>query len=174
MKTSTVIITLAVASAIGAIACGSSEEAGPNPADNTPQGSEEANVASGELAVQRRKCVECHNSEAGIMAGRTTPLQVSPPTALGETIEVYPPNLTNDPETGIGNMSDALLAGAIRTGFDRNGLELCKQMKHFAEMSDFEVYSIIKYLRSLPAVKNVVPRSVCPPLKWKDEQSQGR
>lgn len=172
MKMTTTILTLAMATATFVIACGSEEETKPD--DNAPQGSEEANKEAGELAVKRRKCVDCHNSEAGVMAGRTTPLTVSPATALGETIEVYPPNLTNDPETGVGNMSDTLLAGAIRTGFDRNGLELCKQMKHFSDMSDYEVYSIIKYLRSLPPVKNVVPRSVCPPLKWKAEQIEGR
>lgn len=173
MKTKAILFSLAMAS-IGAIACGSDEEGGPKPEDNTPQGAEEANVEAGELAVKRRKCVDCHNSEAGIMAGRTTPIPVSPPTAFDETIELYPPNLTNDPETGIGQWTDAMLAGAIRTGFDKNGMELCKQMRHFSDMSDYEVYSIIKYLRSLPPVRNVIPRSVCPPLKWKAEQSQGR
>ena len=38
-------------------------------------------------------------------------------------------------------------------------------------MSDFEVYSIVKYLRSLPAVSNKILRSVCPPLKSKSEQT---
>ena len=66
--------------------------------------------------------------------------------------------------------TDDLLARAIREGYDKNDQQLCPQMKHFAEMTDFEVYSIVKYLRSLPPVNQKVLRSVCPPLKSKEEQ----
>ena len=98
------------------------------------------------------------------MAGATTPLGQQDPG-----IELYPPNLTPDDDTGIGTWTDDNLANAIRTGLDKEGLELCPQMKHFADMSDYEAYSIVKYLRSLPPVKNKVPRSVCPPLKMAGE-----
>jgi hypothetical protein len=37
-------------------------------------------------------------------------------------------------------------------------------------MNDYEVYSIVKYLRSLPPVTKKVLRSVCPPFKTKEEQ----
>jgi hypothetical protein len=103
------------------------------------------------------------------MAGKTEALAGQDPG-----IELYPPNLTNDKDTGIGAWNDDQLAAAIRTGFDKDGLNLCPQMKHIADMSDFEAYSIVKYLRALPAVANKVPRSVCPPLKTKEEQTQGR
>jgi hypothetical protein len=33
------------------------------------------------------------------------------------------------------------------------------------------VYSIVKYLRSIPPVKQKVLRSVCPPLKTKEAQT---
>lgn len=130
-----------------------------------PECKEIADEKSGEQAVQRRRCVNCHNSDKGTMAGATAPLANQDPG-----VELYPPNLTNDPETGIGKWSDDQLAAAIRTGLDEDGLNLCPQMKHFADMSDFEVYSIVKYLRSLPPVVNEIPRSVCPPLKTKEEQ----
>lgn len=142
-----------------------------------PTGAAQANIATGEKQAKARKCTECHNSEKGVMSGRTTPLPTS------ETgVELYPPNLTPDMETGIGDgaiggpnpWTDDKLATAMRTGFDKNGLQLCPQMKHDSTMSDFETYSIVKWLRSLPAVKNTIPRSVCPPLKDKSEQSQGR
>jgi hypothetical protein len=70
------------------------------------------------------------------------------------------------PDKG-GTWTDDALAVAIRTGFDDESQALCPQMTHFANMSDFEVYSIVKYLRSLPPVKKAVPRSVCPPFKTK-------
>ena len=38
-------------------------------------------------------------------------------------------------------------------------------------MSDFEVYSIVDYLRSIPKVNKKVLRSVCPPTKTQDQQS---
>ncbi len=88
-------------------------------------------------------------------------------------VELYPPNLTPDDETGIGTWRDEQLALAIRTGQDQTGLALCPQMTHFSTMNDYEAYSIVKYLRSIPAVKQRIPRSVCPPLKTKDEQDAG-
>ena len=129
-----------------------------------PECKEIAEASAGELAVQRRRCVTCHNSDKGTMAGATTALGQQDPG-----IELYPPNLTPDDATGIGTWTDDNLANAIRTGLDKEGLELCPQMKHFAEMSDYEAYSIVKYLRGLPAVKNKVPRSICPPLKLREE-----
>ena len=134
------------------------------PAEN-PECKEIADAKAGEQAVQKRRCVNCHNSSKGTMAGATAPLPQQP-----EGVELYPPNLTNDKDTGVGNWSDDQLATAIRTGLDHEGLNLCPQMKHFADMSDYEVYSIVKYLRSLPVVVNKIPRSVCPPLKTKEEQ----
>jgi hypothetical protein len=148
-------------------ACGedSGELRGGGSEEADPLGKENATLAAGTEAVQKRRCVDCHDGAAGKMAGRSDALAYRDPE-----IELYPPNLTPDPETGIGSWTDDQLANAIRTGLDVEGLNLCPQMTHFAEMSDFEVYSIVMYLRSLPPVRNDVPRSVCPPLKLKEEQ----
>jgi hypothetical protein len=133
---------------------------------------EAATVEAGGLAVKRRDCVKCHGDN---MAGRTTPLP-APDTPLGEKVELYPPNLTSDPATGHappekgGRWTDDALAIAIRNGVDVDSQQLCPQMTHFADMSDFEVYSIVKYLRSIPPVNQKVLRSVCPPLKTKEQQ----
>lgn len=172
-------VTFVIAATSG-WACSDEEEAKPKtsscPKDN-PECKEIATVEAGRQAVVKRKCVECHGDN---MAGRTTAIAGIPPTPLGETVELYPPNLTADPETGVappekgGKWTDDALALAIRTGVDEESQTLCPQMKHFAEMSDFEVYSIVKYLRDIPAVKNQIPRSVCPPLKTKEQQSLPR
>ena len=155
--------------ALAVAACSSEPPAGSAgsggcPAEN-PECKEIADEAAGEKAVTRRRCVNCHNSEKGTMAGATAPLPQDDPN-----VELYPPNLTNDKETGIGTWTDDQLATAIRTGLDKEGLNLCPQMKHFADMSDFEAYSIVKYLRALPPVVNEIPRSICPPLKTREEQ----
>jgi mono/diheme cytochrome c family protein len=146
------------------------------PKDN-PECKEIATVEAGAQAVVKRKCVQCHGDD---MSGSTTALVGIPPTPQGEPVELYPPNLTADPETGVappemgGKWTDDALALAIRTGIDEESQALCPQMTHFANMSDFEVYSIVKYLRHIPPVKKQVPRSVCPPMKTKEQQSLPR
>lgn len=133
------------------------------PTDN-PNCREAATVKAGEVAAGRRKCGDCHDSDKGKMAGSETSLSKT------AGVELYPPNLTPDVDTGIGGWTDDQLATAIRIGLDKEGLELCPQMEHAPNMSDFEAYSLVMYLRSLTPVKHAVLRSVCPPLKAKSEQ----
>ncbi len=120
-----------------------------------------ANAEDGALAVQRRNCAQCHTKDFG---GATDPLPSINNTPVAEDVKLYPPNLTSD-NTGVGEWTDDQLATAIRTGLDRKSQQLCPQMKHDSSMSDFEVYSIVAYLRSLPPVKRTVPQSICPPFK---------
>ena len=139
------------------------------PKDN-PECKELATVEAGAQAVVKRRCVDCHGQD---MSGSTTALPGIPNTIQGDVVELYPPNLTPD-DTGIGKWTDDALALAIRTGIDDESQALCPQMKHFSQMTDFEVYSIVKYLRDIPKVKKQVPRSVCPPTKTKEQQSLSR
>jgi mono/diheme cytochrome c family protein len=153
-----------VAAAIAVLAlvgCGSKDSGQLNSsgqAQTGPTEKDQATLDVGAQAVQTRKCVQCHGSN---MAGQMTPLAYPE----DPRVELYPPNLTNDNDTGIGTWTDDQLANAIRNGQDKDGLELCPEMQHFVEMNDYEAYSIVKYLRSIPAVKQNVPGSICPPLK---------
>lgn len=74
------------------------------------------------------------------------------------------PNITPDKETGIGNWSDDTLARAIREGIGQDGRALFPMMPypHYREMSDEDVASIIVYLRTVPPVKNQLPRTKMP------------
>jgi hypothetical protein len=124
-----------------------------------------ANVKDGATALQQRNCFRCHGQD---MAGQSDPLTGDPSYAKniqGLDVKLYPPNLTNDQETGIGKWTDDQLALAVRNGIDKDGQALCPQMNHYADMSDYEVYSIVMQLRALPPVSKKVPRSVCPPEK---------
>ena len=169
-----VIVMGAVLATAGASACSDDKAAAAIEAE-AGTGREAATAAKGGEAVVKRKCVECHGDN---MAGATSPLKNQPDTR----VELYPPNLTPDIATGLGDpnepdrakrgYTDDLLARAIREGYDKDDQTLCPQMKHFAEMTDFEVYSIVKYLRSLPPINQKILRSVCPPLKSKEEQSR--
>jgi hypothetical protein len=154
------------------LACGAdAPPASPTCPSNNTECKELATVESGAEAVKKRKCVNCHGDD---MAGATTPLAGYPKTPQGDDVELYPPNLTADKATGVGDWTDDALAFAIRSGIDDESQHLCPQMVHFEGMSDFEVYSIIMYLRSIPTVNKKVPRSVCPPIKTKEQQSLGR
>jgi mono/diheme cytochrome c family protein len=170
------VVGAAVVALASAPACGSSASTPPAPAVD-PTSREASTAEKGGEAVQKRKCVTCHGMN---MAGAVAPLPLAGITT-DTRVELYPPNLTPDPDTGIGvgvstdpakkSYTDDLLARAIRSGIDNDDLELCPEMKHFADMTDFEVYSIVKYLRALPPVNQKILRSVCPPLKTKDEQT---
>lgn len=77
---------------------------------------------------------------------------------------VTAPNLTPDPETGIGTLTDDQLARAIREGISRDGRALFPIMpyQHFRSMPDEDLASVIVYLRSLKPVRNPLPPSAVP------------
>src|SRR5258708_8894237 len=80
------------------------------------------------------------------------------------TAFVTAPNLTSDPETGIGNRTDDELARAIREGISHDGRTLFPIMpyQHFRSMPDEDLASVIVYLRSLKPVRNPLPPSAIP------------
>jgi mono/diheme cytochrome c family protein len=77
---------------------------------------------------------------------------------------VTAPNLTPDPETGIGGWSDDAVARAIREGIGHDGRTLFPIMpyEHYRTMSDEDVASIIVYLRSVQPIRNPLPKSAVP------------
>ena len=74
---------------------------------------------------------------------------------------VIAPNITSDAETGAGSWTDDQLARAIREGISHDGRTLFPLMpyENFRSMSDEDLGSVVVYLRTLPAVRNVLPRT---------------
>jgi len=74
------------------------------------------------------------------------------------------PNITPDKETGAGTWSDAQFERAIRHGIGHDGRELSDYMPYafFRSMTDEDVASVIVYIRSLPAVRNPLPKRNVP------------
>ncbi len=70
-------------------------------------------------------------------------------------------NLTPDPETGLGNWSEAEIVRAIRNGQRKDGRLLAPVMPYewFHEMSDADALAVARYLKSLPPVRNDVKQS---------------
>jgi mono/diheme cytochrome c family protein len=69
---------------------------------------------------------------------------------------MYAPNITNDPETGIGTRTDGELARTLRYGVRYDGKAVLDFMP-FYDLSDDDITAVISYLRSEPAVKNKRP-----------------
>ncbi len=73
-------------------------------------------------------------------------------------VMLYAPNLTPDPETGIGNLTDGEIARSLRYGVRHDGRYIMPVMP-FTDMSDEDLTAIISYLRSQPPVRNEVRKT---------------
>jgi mono/diheme cytochrome c family protein len=73
----------------------------------------------------------------------------------------YAPNITPHQETGIGSWSDEEIMRAVREGVHPSGRILGPPMSFafYRGISDSDIRAIVAYLRSVPSVDNVVPRS---------------
>lgn len=113
-------------------------------------------VANGEYIATLSGGCGCHfNRDAGALAGGNR--------FAGDFGEVFAPNLTPDPETGIGNYSEQEIAHIIQTGQHPGGYQLVPAMpyRNFSAMSNQEALDVAAYLFSLePVVNEVGERAV--------------
>jgi mono/diheme cytochrome c family protein len=117
------------------------------------------------LAEHVAGCTDCHTPQvegpngAEIVASKKGSGQIFP--ILGFPGTLVAPNITPDPETGVGNLTDDQLARAIREGISHDEQTLFPMMpySHFRRMSDEDLASVIVYLRALPPIRNPLPRS---------------
>ena len=129
-------------------------------------------VQHGEYLVELLGCGGCHTDGAlegaprmdKSLAGSSIGIAYMNPFGNDRPGVVYPPNITPDPETGIGDWSDNQIAAAIRSGLGRhlNRRIAVMPWQGYAKMSDEDVNSIVAYLRSIQPVKNTVPQEVPP------------
>lgn len=112
------------------------------------------------LAFGPAHCATCHvpmDKVAEVEGGLEIPL------SGGWELPIPPgtfraPNLTPDLETGIGNMSDAQLARAMRYNVKRDNTCLFPFMP-FNGLSDEDIVAVISFIRSQPPVKHEVPKT---------------
>jgi mono/diheme cytochrome c family protein len=71
------------------------------------------------------------------------------------------PNITPDPETGVGGWTDAQLVVAIRQGIRPDGsvMKGIMPFELYRSLSDSDVNAIVAYMRSVPAVRNEISRT---------------
>jgi mono/diheme cytochrome c family protein len=80
------------------------------------------------------------------------------------SIRLVAPNITSDPETGLGRWSDDAIARAIREGIAADGSALIPIMPydHFRHLSDEDLASVVVFLRSLAPVHTDLPPARVP------------
>jgi mono/diheme cytochrome c family protein len=118
-------------------------------------------IARGKYIVESQThCLFCHSEHdwtthgAPVLPGMTGAGWDVPFAENKMPGRVFAPNLTPDPETGIGALPDDAIARAIREGVGHDGRALFMMpSKHFRHLSDEEVASIVVFLRTLPPVK---------------------
>lgn len=100
-------------------------------------------------------CAHCHSSidnlpalEAGEEVDMTGGFEFELPIG-----SIFTPNITPDKETGIGNHSDGELYRMLRHNVRKDG-QVCIDFMPFFNMSDYDIKSIIAYIKTRPAVKN--------------------
>ena len=124
---------------------------------------DDAAVQAGLALVEFYKCAGCHQTtpaDAGIVLSGNSIHNFVPDAG-----PVFPPNLTPDPATGLGCWSDQEIRRAILVGIDDQNVPLCIMPRFSTRGLDGGgADEIIAFLRSLPAVVNDVPGSVCPVL----------
>jgi mono/diheme cytochrome c family protein len=105
-------------------------------------------------------CAPCHLDRArGAYSGRAMS------GAAPQFGRVYSPNITRDPEHGIGAWTDGEIAYLLRTGVARDGRYTPAWMPKYPLLADDDVYDVIAFLRSDdPQVRAAaVPDSPCEP-----------
>jgi len=118
--------------------------------DNKSTGSA-AQVQQGQQVVMQFACTTCHGAN---LAGMTTAMSGA-----------YPANITPDPDTGIGSWDTATIVRAILSGIDDENQTLCIMPKFGAapyNMTADQANAIAAYLKSIPAVTQMIPDSTCP------------
>lgn len=123
-----------------------------------PDGGAPASVVAQGRTIALSLCNFCHQDSmpgAGEFTGQLTPRPMS---------MAYGTNLSPDPETGIGNLTDEQIMRATRCATGRNGRRLCV-MAPFAEtrLDNDNLCALVAYLRSLPPVRRPIPPSTCNP-----------
>jgi mono/diheme cytochrome c family protein len=118
-------------------------------------------VARGRYLVGIMDCTGCHST--GALTGKPEAAKFLAGSDVGFQIPglgiFYPPNLTPDAQTGLGNWSEQDIATALRTGVRPDGRELAPAMpwRSYANLSDADVQAVAAYLKTLPSVSHAVP-----------------
>lgn len=122
------------------------------------------------------KCAGCHQKKSSVVDSLGNGIVLSGNSdGIGNPVTAFPPNLTSDPETGLGCWTDIQVVDAILQGSLPDGGHLCPSMPIWGNtlatpdggiragtpMDAGTAQSIVDFLRSLPVVSNAVQGTAC-------------
>lgn len=118
-------------------------------------------IERGRHLVAIAGCTDCHTP--GALLGKPDPGRFLGGSDVGFDIPnlgvFVGPNLTPDPETGLGKWSNDQIVAAITTGVRPDGRHLAPAMPWpgLSKLTRAEALAIAAFLKSLPPVRNAVP-----------------
>lgn len=129
-------------------------------------------VERGRYLVELLGCGSCHTEGALVgeprmdrwLAGSSVGVAYTNPMQFRSPGVVFPPNITPDPETGIGRWSDRQILAAVRAGAGRHGQNriLVMPWQGYSKLTTDDAMAIVGYLRSLEPIQNPLPENVPP------------
>jgi mxaL protein len=128
--------------------------------------------ARGAYLAKIAGCVGCHSprADSGDLVADRLMTGGKHPIAAGALGRIYPPNITPDPETGIGKWSDEDIVKALKEGLAPDGRILSSAMPWRTQssfLSQADARAITIYLKSLSPVVNRVP----PPIQTRESSA---
>ena len=118
-------------------------------------------VKRGEYLVAIMDCSGCHTP--GVLVGKPDLSRQLAGSEVGFQIPglgiFFPPNLTPDPETGLGKWTVKDIVQAVRKGVRPDGRELAPVMPYhsYSKLTDADADALATYLKSLKPIPNRVP-----------------
>jgi len=123
----------------------------------------------GEYLAAIMDCGGCHTP--GALVGKPDMSRALAGADVGFQIPnvgiFYPPNLTPDRETGLGQWSEADIVKAVRTGERPDGRVLVPIMPYhsYSKLTDQDAFALAAYLKSLKPIRNAAPPMTGPGAK---------
>jgi mono/diheme cytochrome c family protein len=110
-------------------------------------------------------CADCHTPRGGLQQAPDRHRLYSGDATPPKAFPANPSNLTPDAETGIGRWSEDDFLRTIRTGVNPRGdtLHAFMPWREYRRMTDDDLRAIYRYLRTVPAIRNPVPRRAAAP-----------
>jgi mono/diheme cytochrome c family protein len=111
-------------------------------------------IKRGEYLARAGDCVACHTADKGRPFAGGLPIN----TPFGT---IYTPNITSDPDTGIGRWSDADFLRAMHEGIGKGGERLYPAFPYaeYTKVTDSDVLAIRAYLNTLTPIHYTPPRN---------------
>lgn len=153
-----VVLVLVVAAGVPAYFYGAYPRMRAAPAMSAPRTPEA--LERGRYLVTSLGCANCHSPvdetrpgdfpvESKLFAGRVFPADMGLPGT------VIAPNISSDPQDGLGQWTDGEIARAVREGVSRDGRPLFPMMNYpnYAKLPDSDMMAIVAYLRTAKPMK---------------------